>query len=316
MVDARTIGDDPEELREIAEKTTVFGRVSPEQKRALVQALQRNGHVVAMTGDGVNDALALKDADIGVAMGNGAQATKAVAQLVLLDGRFSHMPSVLAEGRRVIGNVERVANLFVVEERDEPGRDHLGGAVHPAVPVPAPAPDPGLGGDDRHPGVLPGARARTSAATSPGSCRRVLRFAVPAGVVAGVVVLVSYLLARNAVGAPPASECLVQTEIEQIRWPTSSAGSRRPRRRSRCCSPRSGSWWCSPGPFRLWKAVLVGSMVAIAALAFITPLGQSFFNFSLTPTTCGSRWWWARSARSASRSSTAPNPGCAPRQRT
>jgi len=91
----------------------VFGRVSPEQKRALVQALQLSGHVVAMTGDGVNDALALKDADIGVAMGNGAQATKAVAQLVLLDGRFSHMPSVLAEGRRVIGNVERVANLFV-----------------------------------------------------------------------------------------------------------------------------------------------------------------------------------------------------------
>ena len=115
VVDARTIGDDPEELREIAEKTTVFGRVSPEQKRALVQALQRNGHVVAMTGDGVNDALALKDADIGVAMGNGAQATKAVAQLVLLDGKFSHMPSVLAEGRRVIGNVERVANLFVAK---------------------------------------------------------------------------------------------------------------------------------------------------------------------------------------------------------
>ena len=160
VVDARTIGDDPEELREIAEKTTVFGRVSPEQKRALVQALQRNGHVVAMTGDGVNDALALKDADIGVAMGNGAQATKAVAQLVLLDGRFSHMPSVLAEGRRVIGNVERVANLFVVEERDEPGGHHHRRAVHPAVPVPPPAPDAGLGGDDRHSGVLPGARAQ------------------------------------------------------------------------------------------------------------------------------------------------------------
>ena len=89
--------------------------MSPEQKRAFVHALQADGHVVAMTGDGVNDALAIKDADIGVAMNNGAQATKAVAQLVLLDGKFSHMPSVLAEGRRVINNVERVANLFVAK---------------------------------------------------------------------------------------------------------------------------------------------------------------------------------------------------------
>ncbi len=107
--------DDPDALREALATHTVFGRVTPEQKRAFVHALQADGHVVAMTGDGVNDALALKDADIGVAMGNGAQATKAVAELVLLDGRFSHLPDVLAEGRRVIGNVERVANLFVAK---------------------------------------------------------------------------------------------------------------------------------------------------------------------------------------------------------
>jgi cation-transporting ATPase E len=81
----------------------------------MVKALQANGHVVAMTGDGVNDALALKDADLGVAMGSGAPATRAVAQLVLLDGRFSQLPVVLAEGRRVIANVERVATLFVVK---------------------------------------------------------------------------------------------------------------------------------------------------------------------------------------------------------
>src|SRR4029077_921167 len=99
--------DDPEAMAEVLEQHRVFGRVTPQQKRAMVGALQSKGHVVAMTGDGVNDALALKDADIGVAMGSGAAATRAVAQLVLLDSRFATMPGVVAEGRRVIANVER-----------------------------------------------------------------------------------------------------------------------------------------------------------------------------------------------------------------
>ena len=113
--DARELPEDPDELRVVLEEVSVFGRVSPQQKRDIVGALQRRGHVVAMTGDGVNDALALKDADIGVAMGSGAPATRAVAQVVLLDGRFANMPNVVAEGRRVIANVERVANLFVTK---------------------------------------------------------------------------------------------------------------------------------------------------------------------------------------------------------
>jgi cation-transporting ATPase E len=113
--DARDLPDDPESLAAVLEDASVFGRVSPQQKRAIVGAMQQRGHVVAMTGDGVNDALALKDADIGVAMGSGAPATRAVAQVVLLDGRFAHMPRVVAEGRRVIANVERVANLFVTK---------------------------------------------------------------------------------------------------------------------------------------------------------------------------------------------------------
>ena len=100
-VDARELSDDPSALADVIDERTVFGRVTPRQKRAFVTALQQRDHVVAMTGDGVNDALALKDADIGVAMGSGAPATRAVAQLVLLDGRFSHMPDVVAEGRRV-----------------------------------------------------------------------------------------------------------------------------------------------------------------------------------------------------------------------
>ena len=81
----------------------------------MVQALRSRGHTVAMTGDGVNDVLALKDADIGVAMGSGAPATRAVAQIVLLDNRFATLPYVVAEGRRVIGNIERVANLFLTK---------------------------------------------------------------------------------------------------------------------------------------------------------------------------------------------------------
>lgn len=114
-VDARTLPDDPEQLADILETHSVFGRVTPHQKRAIVGALQRRGHVVAMTGDGVNDAMALKDAEIGVAMGNGSAATRAVAQLVLMDGKFSHLPDVVAEGRRVIANIERAASLFLVK---------------------------------------------------------------------------------------------------------------------------------------------------------------------------------------------------------
>jgi cation-transporting ATPase E len=113
--DARELPDDVEELAAILEDRSVFGRVTPQQKRAIVGALQHGNHVVAMTGDGVNDALALKDADIGVAMGNGAPATRAVAQIVLLDSKFSTLPGVVAEGRRVIANIERVANLFVTK---------------------------------------------------------------------------------------------------------------------------------------------------------------------------------------------------------
>ncbi|MGH3363497.1 MAG: HAD-IC family P-type ATPase, partial [Nocardioidaceae bacterium] len=114
-VDARGLSEDPAELGAVMERTTVLGRVSPHQKRAMVRSLQERGHVVAMTGDGVNDVLALKDADIGVAMGGGAQAARGVAQLVLLRSRFDVLPDVVAEGRRIIGNIERVANLFLTK---------------------------------------------------------------------------------------------------------------------------------------------------------------------------------------------------------
>jgi len=114
-VDARGLAEDRTKLGAVLERATVLGRVSPHQKRAMVRAMQERGHVVAMTGDGVNDVLALKDADIGVAMGGGAQSARGVAQLVLLRNRFDVLPDVVAEGRRIIGNIERVANLFLTK---------------------------------------------------------------------------------------------------------------------------------------------------------------------------------------------------------
>lgn len=114
-MDARRLPSDATQLADALDTCTTFGRVRPDQKRAIVHALQSHGHTVAMTGDGVNDVLALKDADIGVAMGAGSPASRAVAQIVLLDNRFATLPYVVGEGRRVIGNIERVANLFLTK---------------------------------------------------------------------------------------------------------------------------------------------------------------------------------------------------------
>jgi cation-transporting ATPase E len=114
-MDARRLPHENDALADTLEEYTTFGRVRPDQKRAMVHALQSRGHTVAMTGDGVNDVLALKDADIGVAMGSGSSASRAVAQIVLLDNKFATLPYVVGEGRRVIGNIERVSNLFLTK---------------------------------------------------------------------------------------------------------------------------------------------------------------------------------------------------------
>jgi cation-transporting ATPase E len=113
--DARSLPPDPEALAEAVERHSVFGRVTPRQKRDMVAALRRRGHSVAMTGDGVNDVLSLKEADLGIAMGSGTAATRAVAKAILLDNNFATLPSVVAEGRRVIANVERTGSLFVTK---------------------------------------------------------------------------------------------------------------------------------------------------------------------------------------------------------
>ena len=254
-VDARELGQEASELTQVVEERTVFGRVSPQQKRAMVRALQANGHTVAMTGDGVNDALALKDADIGVAMGNGAQATRAVAQLVLLDSQFSRLPDVLAEGRRVIGNIERVASLFVSKNAYSlmlvllvsiaglpfpflPRHLTLISTVTIGIPafVLALGPNP--------------ARYR------PGFLLRVLSFAVPAGVITGLAVFGAYLLAR-----------------------LQSATSDERRTAATIAALVVALWILAvlARPFKAWKAALVAAMAGVAVAAVtIAPIRDAF----------------------------------------
>jgi cation-transporting P-type ATPase E len=193
---------DPAAMARLAEalgSSAVFGRVAPRQKQAMVRALQARGHTVAMTGDGVNDVLALKEADLGVAMGSGSAASRAVAPVVLLDSSFASLPPVLAEGRRVIANVERVANLFLT-------KTVYATLLALAVGV-AQLPFPFL---PRHLTIvssltigIPGfflALAPNPRRYRPGFVGRVLRFAIPAGAVAATATMAAYLLARDTAG--------------------------------------------------------------------------------------------------------------------
>ncbi|HEY3096514.1 MAG TPA: HAD-IC family P-type ATPase [Acidimicrobiia bacterium] len=194
-VDGRDLPEDLDQLAELLEERSVFGRVTPHQKQEMVKALQARGHAVAMTGDGVNDALALKLADIGVAMGSGAPATRSVAQLVLLDNRFATMPGVVAEGRRVTANIERVANLFITKTV---WATLLAVAVGVAL-----WPYPFL---PRHLTIIDTltigvpsfflALAPNTRRYVPGFVDRVLRFAIPAGVVAAIAAFSAFAVAR------------------------------------------------------------------------------------------------------------------------
>jgi cation-transporting ATPase E len=183
-------------LQEVMEQSAVFGRVTPDQKRAMVTALQHSGHAVAMTGDGVNDVLALKQADLGIAMGSGTDATKAVAQLILLDGRFSTLPGVVAEGRRVTANIERVANLFVTKT--------VWAAVVAVViglfALPYPIMPRQLTLIDSATIGIPAfflALAPNTRRYQRGFVRRVARFTLPMGVIAGAAVLLCFVVTRG-----------------------------------------------------------------------------------------------------------------------
>jgi cation-transporting ATPase E len=200
-VDARRLPAGQEDMARVLDAGTVFGRVTPQQKRDMVGALQSSGHTVAMTGDGVNDVLALKDADIGVSMGSGSEATRAVAQIVLLDNSFASLPSVVAEGRRVIGNITRVATLFLVKT--------VYSVLLAVLVVCSQVEYPFL---PRHLTLLSTltigipafflALAPNTERARPHFVRRVMRHSVPGGVVAAVATFVTYLIARHHYTGP------------------------------------------------------------------------------------------------------------------
>jgi cation-transporting ATPase E len=197
VLDARTLPEDRDELAavlpEVMENTVVFGRVTPHQKRAMVHALQRSGRTVAMTGDGVNDVLALKDADMGIAMGSGSPASRSAADLVLLDNRFATLPIVLAQGRKVISNIERVANLFVTKAVYAVLITAMIGVM--SVPFPLLPRQLTLIGTFSI--GVPGfflALAPNDERSRPGFLNRVLRFSIPAGVASGLAALGVYAI--------------------------------------------------------------------------------------------------------------------------
>jgi len=198
-VDARDLPEDAEGLARAVDRSTVFGRVQPRQKRAMIEALQAAGHVVAMTGDGVNDVPALKQADIGLAMGSGSQSCRSVGRMVLLDSTFTAVPAVLGEGRRVIANIERVAKLFVTKTVYAALLAITLGLV--ALPYPfyprqlTVVSSFTIGIPGFFLALAPGApRART------GFTGRVMRFTLPAGACAAGATLASYALGRGAPG--------------------------------------------------------------------------------------------------------------------
>jgi len=299
-IDARNLPEEPEALADTVAEYTTFGRVRPDQKRAMVHALQSRGHTVAMTGDGVNDVLALKDADIGVAMGSGSPASRAVAQIVLLDDRFATLPHVVGEGRRVIGNIERVSNLFLTKTVYSVllavlvgvaglsakifGTDpllfpfqpiHVTIAAWFTIGIPA--------------FVLSLAPNRERAHT--GFVRRVMTSALPSGLVIGIATFVSYLLAYEGRAA---------TAVEQTQASTAAL-----------ITLLVGALWVLAvvaRPYEWWRI----GLVAVSALAYVVifalPLARKVFmldpsNVAATTTALGigvaaavlvEASWWVR----------------------
>jgi cation-transporting ATPase E len=268
-MDARELPDEPDALADAMATYTTFGRVRPDQKRAMVHALQARDHTVAMTGDGVNDVLALKDADIGVAMGSGSPASRAVAQIVLLDNKFATLPYVVGEGRRVIGNIERVSNLFLTKTVYSVLLALLVGMAGLAAQV--------FGGEPLLYPFQPihvtiaawftigipafvlslapnNERART------GFVRRVMTSALPSGVLIGASTFSSYLLAYPGATAGTA---------EQTRASTAAL-----------ITLLIGALWVLAvvaRPYQWWRIALVAVSIAAYLVIFSLPLAREKF---------------------------------------
>ena len=252
---------DGEALAALVEDRTVFGRVTPEQKREMLSALHRRGHVTAMTGDGVNDTLALKDADLGIAMGSGAAIARGVAQLVLIRNQFSALPLVVSEGRRVLHNIEAVAVLFLV-------KNVYSIVISIAVAVTG-WPYPFL---PRHLTLISGlaigipafflALAPSDERFQRGFVGRVMRTAIAAGTTTAVAVLLTYGIARDQRATPDQARttAVLVTIVISL-----------------------GILLIASRPIRLWKVALVGAVSALFVAVFIIPSASRFFSVDHWP---------------------------------
>lgn len=261
-VDARKLPPERAGMAQVLDENSVFGRVNPQQKRDMVGALQSRGHTVAMTGDGVNDVLALKDADIGVSMGSGSEATKAVAQIVLLNNSFSTLPSVVAEGRRVIGNITRVATLFLTKT--------VYSVLLAILVVCSQVEYPFL---PRHLTLLSTltigvpafflALAPNKERARPHFVKRVMRYAIPGGVIAATATFVTYLIARHH-----------YTGADALKAETSAA----------TLALFLTSMWVLAiiaRPYTWWRVALVGAMGGAFLIVLVVPWLQDFFQLKL-----------------------------------
>ena len=249
VVDARKLPEGESEFADAVEAAGVFGRVTPQQKRQMVAALQSRGHNVAMTGDGVNDVLAIKDSDLGVAMGSGAAATRSVAQLVLLDDSFATLPHVVAEGRRVIGNIERVANFFLTKTMYSIVLALLVALWRIPFPfVPIHISFVGWFTIGIPASIL--ALAPNAERARPGFLKRVMSFSIPAGVVVAVAAFTTYLVTM-----PAQIDSVAGTQASTAALTTLMIG---------------GAWVMitTARPYQWWKLLMI-ALCALAAFATI-----------------------------------------------